>query len=383
MVIKDFIKGYVVIEVSGNYCERFLNLACKSGISVKNIKTTENEKVLMKIYIKDFFKIRSVARKSSCKVSIHKKDGLAVKTNKYRKRNTFVLGVILSVLLIFYLSNCILSVEISGNQKISTEVLKASLKEKGVKLFAGNNIKGKEIANEILNENPLISWAGVTVDGNKVIVEIVEKEKLPEIYNPEEKYNIVATTDGIISSYYLKKGFPVVKKGDTVKKGQLLVSGVTDSSAINVRYINPEADIKLVTWVTESSSESLVQNKDNLTNRSIKDTYLEINGKRYGITRKVPYKYYNVKTTEKTVIPFVKYIKVEKIENVPQKIVYNQKELFEIERKKLYNNIISKLSQEYKVLETKYEYILNDGEITTTVTCTIEGPYVEKITADN
>ena len=51
MVIKDFIKGYVVIEVSGNYCERFLNLACKSGITVKNIKTTENEKVLMKIYI--------------------------------------------------------------------------------------------------------------------------------------------------------------------------------------------------------------------------------------------------------------------------------------------------------------------------------------------
>ncbi len=383
MSVKDFIKGYVLVEVSGNYCERFLNLASKKGISVKNIKATENGKVLMKIYIKDFFRIRSVARNSSCKVSVYKKSGLSVKTNKYRRRTAFVCGVLLSVVLIIYLSNCILAVEISGNKTISTESMKISLKEKGVRLFASNKIKGREIASELLYENPLISWAGVTVDGNKVIVEIVEKPELPEIYNPELKYNIVATTDGVISSYYLKKGFSVVKQGDTVKKGQLLVSGVTDSSAINIRYLNPEADIKIVTWVAESSQAYLEQNKDNLTNRVIKDTYIEYKGKRYGITRKVPFKYYNVKTTEKTVFPYVKYVKVEKIENVPQKILYNEKELFEIERKKLYNNIISNLTEEYKVLETKYDYVSDGEKITTTVTCTIEGPYIEKITSDN
>jgi similar to stage IV sporulation protein len=258
-----------------------------------------------------------------------------------------------------------------------------TLKNQGVKIFGSNKIKGKEVANILLSEYPEISWAGVNIKGNKAFVKIVEKSEIPEVYNPEQKYNLVADADGVITTYYLKKGFPVVSKGDTVKKGQLLVSGVTDSSVKNIRYLNPEADINIVTWITEKSEANLVQIKDNYTNRVVKDTFIEINGKRYGIVRKVPFKYYNIKTTEKTVIPFIKLIKVNKMENVPQKIVYKDKELFEIERKKLYNKIVNGLKQEYRVIDTKYEYTSDGVKLYTTVTCVIEGPYVKKITADN
>ena len=383
MKISDFIKGYVVIEVKGNFCERFLNLAVNKGIKIKNVNKVNSEKVYMCISVKDFLKIKSVAKMSSCKVSVRKKAGLTIKSNKYKKRNALIIGVIACVITVYWLSNWILSVEITGNQYVSTETLKASLKNKGVKIFGSNNFKGKEVANKLLSENPEISWVGVSIKGNKVLVEIVEKNELPEVYNPELKYNIVSDADGVISTYYLKKGFAVVGKGDTVKKGQLLVSGITDSSVKDIRYLNPEADINIVTWITEKSQIPLVQTKDNYTNRVIKDTFVEINGKKYGITRKVPFKYYNIKTTEKTVIPYVKLIVVNKMENIPQKIVYNEKELFEIERKKLYNKIVSGLTQEYKVIDTKYDYTSDGVNLYTTVTCAIDGPYVKKITADN
>ena len=383
MKISDFIKGYVVIEVKGNFCERFLNLAVNKGIKIKNVNKVNSEKVYMCISVKDFLKIKSVAKMSSCKVSVRKKAGLTIKRNKYKKRNALIIGVIACVITVYWLSNCILSVEITGNQYVSTEKLKASLKNKGVKILGSNNFKGKEVANKLLSENPEISWVGVNIKGNKVLVEIVEKNELPEVYNPELKYNIVSDADGVISTYYLKKGFAVVGKGDTVKKGQLLVSGITDSSVKDIRYLNPEAVINIVTWITEKSNVPLMQIKDNYTNRVIKDTFVEINGKKYGITRKVPFKYYNVKTTEKTVIPYVKLIVVNKMENIPQKIVYNEKELFEIERKKLYNKIVSGLTQEYKVIDTKYDYTSDGVNLYTTVTCAIDGPYVKKITADN
>ena len=61
----------------------------------------------------------------------------------------------------------------------------------------------------------------------------------------------------------------------------------------------------------------------------------------------------------------------------------NDKELFEIERKKLYNKIVNGLKQEYRVIDTKYEYTSDGVKLYTTVTCVIEGPYVKKITADN
>ena len=63
--------------------------------------------------------------------------------------------------------------------------------------------------------------------------------------------------------------------------------------------------------------------------------------------------------------------------------MYNEKELFEIERKKLYNKIVSELTQDYKVLDTKYECYKEDNNLITNVTCMIEGPYTQKITADN
>lgn len=383
MKINDFIKGYVLIEVKGNFCERFLNLAVNKGIKIKDINKVNSEKVYMCISVKDFLKIKTVAKLSACKVVVRKKEGLALKSKKYKKRNGLVVGIATCCITVLLLSNCILSVEITGNQKVSTEQVKMTLKNHGVKIFGSNKIKGKEVASKLLSEYPEISWAGVNIKGNKALVKIVEKSEIPEVYNPEQKYNLVADADGVITTYYLKKGFPVVSKGDTVKKGQLLVSGVTDSSVKNIRYINPEADINIVTWITEKSEANLVQIKDNYTNRVVKDTFIEINGKRYGIVRKVPFKYYNIKTTEKTVIPFIKLIKVNKMENVPQKIVYKDKELFEIERKKLYNKIVNGLKQEYRVIDTKYEYTSDGVKLYTTVTCVIEGPYVKKITADN
>ena len=71
------------------------------------------------------------------------------------------------------------------------------------------------------------------------------------------------------------------------------------------------------------------------------------------------------------------------MENIPQKIVYKDKELFEIERKKLYNKIVNGLTQEYKVVDTKFDYITDGEKVYTTVTCAIDGPYVKKVTADN
>ena len=58
----DFIKGYVQIEVNGNFCEKFLNLIIRKGIIIKNIHRISKDKIYLTIYIKDFLKIKSVAK---------------------------------------------------------------------------------------------------------------------------------------------------------------------------------------------------------------------------------------------------------------------------------------------------------------------------------
>lgn len=375
----DFIKGYVQIEVKGTFCEKFLNLIIKKGIVIKDIYRVDKNIIILVIYIKDFIKIKNVAKISSCKIRIAKKKGAHFTVNKYRKRIILVVGIALSALLVYTMSNMIFTVEISGNNEIKTEYISQLLKKNGIKPFAFNNIKGAEVAKKIMSENQNIAWAGIEVNGSKVIVNIVEKPDVPEIYNPEQQYNLVADTDGVVNHFFVKKGFSVVKYGDTVKKGQLLVSGVTDSQTQEIRYINPEADIKIISWLTEKAEASLTKTVDNLTKNKITNIYLDINGREFGVTRKIPFKFYSIKTEESKLLPGVKLIKKHNIENVPQKISYKKEELFEIEQKKLYNKITDSLTTEYEVLNVESDCVTENGKLITTVTCTVEGPFVKKI----
>ena len=376
--ISEFLKGYVKIKVTGSFCEKFLNLLIKNKIVVKEIKRISDNEIILTIYVKDFVKVKSASKISCCKIHISKKIGAGFITFLYRKRIILISGIALCFVLVYTMSNMIFSVEIKGNYQLSTDYILNILNDNGIKPFMFKNNKGSDVAKRIMSENDNIAWIGIDISGSKVIVDVVEKPDLPDVYNPMERFNIIASYDGVISDFYLKKGFAVVGAGDTVKKGQLIVSGVTDSATQQIRYVNPEADIKLICWVSEKSSEPLTKSVDNLTNRKITNIYFEINNKKVGIIRKIPFKYYN-KQTDEFELPFdIKLIKTVNIENVPEKIIYDEKELFEIERKKLYNNIISRFTDEYKVLNVDASYTVDGGILTTTVICTVEGPFTEK-----
>ena len=64
--------------------------------------------------------------------------------------------------------------------------------------------------------------------------------------------DIVASEDGVISSIITRNGIPQVKAGDTVEKGQILVSGavpVYDDGQNIVKYqiYEADADITILT----------------------------------------------------------------------------------------------------------------------------------------
>ena len=59
-----FLYGYVIIKVYGKGAERFINICLRRNIDVWNIKPFDDG-IEMCIYIKDFFHIRQVRKKSN------------------------------------------------------------------------------------------------------------------------------------------------------------------------------------------------------------------------------------------------------------------------------------------------------------------------------
>jgi similar to stage IV sporulation protein len=66
-------------------------------------------------------------------------------------------------------------------------------------------------------------WLGISVQGVVAEVKVIKRKNAPV---PIGVCDIVASRDGVISKMIVVRGMPVVKEGDTVAKGDLLISGV-------------------------------------------------------------------------------------------------------------------------------------------------------------
>ena len=248
----NYIKGYVIIIVEGYFLEKFINICTHRNIRLWNVRWQKNSSVSMKLSISDFKDIRPVVKKTKCKVHIAKKRGLPFILNRYKSRKAFVVGSAVCIIVFFLISSFVWDISITGNTNVSSEFIQERLEENGVKIGAlkfGINTDSV-VENMMLQINDLARMS-VSVKGTRIYVNITERTKPPVLINKNIPCDIVASRDGVIHSIVAKEGLETVKIGDTVTKGQLLITGKID----NVK--NPElpplmvhsiGNIKARTW---------------------------------------------------------------------------------------------------------------------------------------
>ena len=224
--IYRFTVGFVEVEFSGDVAEVILNICAKNGISLWNIKR-KAEKIRCFMTVRDFKVLPSLAKKSGIRVHILKKFGLPFIINRYKRRFGIPVGAALFFCFLYFMSAFIWTVEVKGNKTVpESEVLfaceKIGIKEGVLKSKIDPQIAKQEL---LLDLNSL-AWASVNIEGCRVTVNVTEvKEKGEDNSVPT---NLKAAADGIITKIDVTSGNCVVKAGDTVAKGQLLVSGVIE-----------------------------------------------------------------------------------------------------------------------------------------------------------
>lgn len=90
---------------------------------------------------------------------------------------------------------------------------------------------------------PEISWVSVNTWANTVNIVIQEGEKKPEVERDDAVGNVVATRAGQIVSMDVYHGKAMVKLGDGVAPGELLVSGVLENAQGGVSFTKAAAKI--------------------------------------------------------------------------------------------------------------------------------------------
>ncbi len=229
-----YLKGYVIIIVSGIFVERFVNICTRRDILLWDMERLDPNTIRMKISIAGFKKARTAARKSRCHVRITAKKGLPYLLGKYKKRRGFVFGLIFFVILIYLMTSIIWKIEIAGNSDVETQTIINQINDMGIYRGAAKRfVDPKRVADTLMLKNNELSWVGVEIKGTSLFISVKERIEPPALIPEDTPCDIVARRDGIILSIQAKDGLTMVKEGDTVIEGQLLISG-------NMESIHPE-----------------------------------------------------------------------------------------------------------------------------------------------
>ena len=264
------VQGYVKIRIKGYSPERFLNLCRYHKIYIWGLTPCDNA-YEMYVSLRGFRRLRPLVRKTHTKVVLVKRYGLPFFIYKYRKRKVFFLSIILCMILLWIYSNHIWDIHFEGNEKWTDQILLEFLESNDISPgMPKSQVDCAQIVKDIRKEYDDIVWVSASIDGSRLRIQVKENEDTfrrkatneaegstndkneqdngPDSQEDTTPKDLIASEDGVITSIITRSGVPQVHVGDTVKKGDILVSGRIEvlndaAEVIGYQYQQSDADI--------------------------------------------------------------------------------------------------------------------------------------------
>lgn len=115
MEVKDIymhLSGYVNITVEGFFVERFINSCFANDIFLWNLEREKSTYLKARVGVRDFRKLKKIAKNTKCRVKINSKRGLPILMNKYKHRKFFFIFLIILLIFSFAITRFIWNIEI-------------------------------------------------------------------------------------------------------------------------------------------------------------------------------------------------------------------------------------------------------------------------------
>jgi similar to stage IV sporulation protein len=224
--LKYWLTGYLTVHIIGISPERFINLCSNRRIYIWNI-FREDESYIFNISVKNYKELKPIVRKTKLIPRIKNKHGLPFMIHRYSKRKGFFIGIFICIIMVYVMSLFIWDINVLGGSKYTPEAILEFLSDNGINAgIMKNKINGSEIEEDIRLAYEDIGWVSAEIKGTRLIIKITETNMPAPIIEVTAPSHIIATKDAVIKSIVTRTGTPMVKPGDVVRKGDILVSGV-------------------------------------------------------------------------------------------------------------------------------------------------------------
>ena len=226
------LRGSVRLEVTGAFPERFLNLCAQRGILFWNVEWMEATRLRLTVTWLGSGPARALGEKVLCTVTPAGQEGVPFFLARFRRRYALLVGLALSLAAVCVLSQFILTVEVEGNETVTTAEILTELRRQGLGVGAyGPGLNEEAVGRRALMNLPGLSWMSVNLHGTRAEVLVREAVEEPEISDGSRIGDIVARASGIITGIDPLSGEARFGVGDTVVEGDVLISGTVTLDA--------------------------------------------------------------------------------------------------------------------------------------------------------
>ncbi len=248
------LRGYVIIKVKGAGLEVFLNKAASEGIALWDTERLGAGMLVASVRAADFRRVRAVCRSQGWKVGLAAKVGLPFLLSAVLRRKALLAGAALSAAAVWVASSYVWFVHVDAYPGAPREQILAVAASHGLRPGSlKNQVDPERVQTALLLEIDELSWAAVSVEGTRAVIRAAERVGAP-LFLPGD---LIARKDGIIEEIVAFEGIQVVHPGDTVKAGEVLISGFIPPDAPEHRrlleqgkppYVRADGIVKARVW---------------------------------------------------------------------------------------------------------------------------------------
>ncbi len=223
--ILNKIFGFVEFDIIGGIARNFLNDCVKNEVPLQKLHVNDLG-YTAGVPLRYYKKLHKIARRSRCRLRVRKKRGLYFALFPFRRRLGLLIGVLALLITLNIFPQMVWTVQFYEFTYEEQEFLRQQLYDFGIQEGATvDTHELKTVQYDLFLDNNSYGWIKLNFVKGKLIVEKIDAVLPPEPQS-EEPAAIVALCDGIIQRLEVEGGFIEKTEGQSVAKGDVIVSAL-------------------------------------------------------------------------------------------------------------------------------------------------------------
>lgn len=230
-----YLRGSVRFRLTGAAPEQCLNALAAARLEFWDIEREDALHLSLCVPAREAERLQGLALRCLCTAEVTERSGLRAQFGGLLRRPVLLLGLLAAAAATFVLQEFVWTIEVEGNDRLPA--------------------------------------------GQIVQVLVTERQQPPDTRAPYAVANVVAARDGVLTEVSVTEGMRLCAVGDTVRQGQLLVSGYEDYGLF-IRPVCASAEIYARTWHTGTVVTPAERLEKRYTGREWKQVTLIVGKKR-------------------------------------------------------------------------------------------------------